>query len=574
MTYQAIKDLQVFEEKLYSLQSVKGKIIPYTDIPIDIGNHSIQSKILEFGGTSFFAHQNTLYYINKEDQQLYSVLPHTTPKLVLALPQIRLGDFCVGDDVVYCVMEKKDESSVLHTICAIDLKTFSIHQIHAKHDFYAYPRLSYDRKSLCWVAWDHPHMPWDETVLTVAKLETPFSCCNEHIIAKKKNVSFMEPLWLKDNRLVFFSDESGYWNPYVFDGKVHCIAKTDGDFSYPLWQLGIHRNVIFDEGNRSYLYSIVTKKCVDYLYKCNIETGELNALDLPYTSMHSLTANKEQLFLAGSSFKKPEELLSIVPNSFRVKKTVSYPKQFFSFSRKDGSEGYGWLYLPETKYPPLIIRCHGGPTAHASIKYNPEIEHWLKSGFAFLDLNYGGSTGFGKEYRELLNHNWGILDVNDVIDAAEALIEKDIVNEQQLFLKGSSAGGFTVLSALCKTGMFSAASCYYGISDLCALAEHTHKFEIHYLNKFIGPYPEAKPTYLERSPLSHAEKISTPTIFFQGDMDKVVLPSQTHDIYQSLKKRNIVTAYHLLKGEGHGIRQPENIKLCMEKELEFFKSKI
>ena len=566
----SIKDLQVFDNTLYSLRSIEGKIHPYTHMKIHIGEHSVHSKILEFGGNSFFVHKKTLYYINSADQNLYSILPHTTPKLVLHLKEMRLGDFSVGNDVVYCIAEEKEKEKTSHAICAINLKTTTLHIIHSSYDFYGYPRLSHDQTTLCWIAWNHPHMPWDETIFMKGHLNTPFTCSNPQIILHEKNTSIMEPLWLKDGRVIYFSDKSGYWNPYIFEGTTSSLCKEKGDFSYPLWQLGIHRNTIIYNNKTPHLFSIVTKNSVDYLHGYDLDHKNSYYLDLSQTTLHSLTSDSSQLYVVGSSFEEPEKLLTINPFKTPNINSKNPQNEVFTFPRSNGTHGYGWLYLPPNTKPPLIIRCHGGPTAHASNKYNPEIKHWIDQGFAFLDLNYAGSTGFGKKYRELLNGKWGTLDVEDVINAAHHLIKTHMVNPNQLFLKGSSAGGFTVLSTICKTDMFSAASCYYGISDLCALAEHTHKFEIYYLNKLIGPYPEEKTTYIERSPLSNANKIMTPTIFFQGDSDNVVLPSQTHNMYSSLKNRNIETQYHLLKNEGHGIRQPENIQFCATKELDFF----
>ncbi|MCB1109331.1 MAG: S9 family peptidase, partial [Chlamydiia bacterium] len=399
-------------------------------------------------------------------------------------------------------------------------------------------------------------------------------------VCVKKNASIQGPFWTSD--LHYISDEGGYWNLYTQDGPVF-TAKAD--LGYPPWILGIKRTALF-QGKIAY---IRTENGVDSIAIFDPVTHENTQLNLPFTAISAIAASDDFIYAIAATTRKSSAIVKINPFTLTTETIrqsqacclqdnyISLPVPI-SFTNRSSDLVHLFFYPPtnphccgpETEKPPLILRCHGGPTAHAMPAFNLEVQYWTSRGFALADLNYGGSSGYGKAYRERLNGNWGIVDVHDALDAAEHLASKGLVDPKRMVVKGGSAGGYTALAAITFGQTFAAAVSLYGIADLEALTHTTHKFESHYNDTLIGPYPQSQHLYQDRSPIHHLDKIHRPVLLLQGTEDKIVPPAQAQMLYEALTKKGIPCTYHLFEGEGHGFRSAATIQKAIELENTFY----
>jgi dipeptidyl aminopeptidase/acylaminoacyl peptidase len=469
----------------------------------------------------------------------------------------------------------------VNTIVAVDLGqpgTTPGHIIANGHDFVASPRLSPNGRCLAWLAWDHPNMPWNGTTLYLATLDEKGTIIGAaQKIAGGPAESIFQPEWSPDGAdLVFVSDRSGWWNLYRFTlatGEVRPIAPRSTEFGQPQWNFGM---ATYAFAGPERIVCTYAEAGLGHLGVIDSTTGSLHHLDTPFTQFASLRADGDQAaFIAGApSHPASVVVFDLSSGRYRILKKATdildrtelrideYLTSVdpIEYPTSAGRTAFGLFYrpcnpdyaAPDGEKPPLVVKCHGGPTSAASSTFNLGIQYWTSRGIAVLDVNYGGSSGFGRAYRDRLHLNWGVVDVDDCINGAKFLAGRGRVDANRMVISGGSAGGYTTLAALVFHDVFSGGASYYGVSDIAALARDTHKFESHYLDWLIGPYPQDEALYRERSPLFHAERLSRPVIFFQGDEDPVVPPTQTEAMVEALRRRGTPVGYFLFAGEQHG----------------------
>jgi dipeptidyl aminopeptidase/acylaminoacyl peptidase len=598
----AIADLRIANGKLYwteSQPSKGGKSAVFSmvadggaAVALTPEGSNTRTRVHEYGGAPFVVAED-LYFSEFTDQRLYRL--RSGGDLVAVTPAgYRYAD-CTpaggkdGAPSLFCVREDHtDKSAVRNAVVRISLPQGGAGEVlFTDSDFVAYPRLSPDGRSLAFIAWDHPHMPWDGTELKVANLnarglETPVT------IAGGAQESVLEPQWDVDGKLYFISDRSGYWNLYVWSGgRVDAVWPRSAEFGGPLWSLGQANYVLLGDGRAALRFG---EKGFDRLAVIGLKDHSVRILDLPFVSYSHLTRiDSQHLAAVVASATAPRAIVRIdlksgTAQTLRSAGTALLAPPAVSvavpidFSSANGRMAHAFYYAPlnpafrapQGSLPPLITFVHGGPTAQSEPIYSPTIQYWTSRGFAVVDVNYGGSTGFGRAYRRELNGNWGVVDVEDVIAAARFLGSTQRADPKRMAISGGSAGGYTVLAALSSSDVFKAGADYYGISDMTALAKDTHKFESRYLDSLIGPLPDAQAVYDSRSPLNHIDGFTAPLIVFQGADDPVVPPNQSAKIVEALRARHVPVAYLLFPGEAHGFRKPENVVRSLQAELSFY----
>ncbi|MBP0022080.1 MAG: S9 family peptidase [Cyanobacteria bacterium SBLK] len=559
-------------------------------IDITPQSFNVRTRVHEYGGGAFLIAAGTIYFSNFADQRIYKQVPGAKPQPLTPDSKKRYANSIVDSqrDRLICVCEDHTgEGEAKNTLSTVDLKTGQVCELVSGSDFYTSPRLSSDGSQLAWIDWNHPNMPWDGTKLWIATIRENGSLDNIQCIAGGEEESICAPEWSPDGILYFASDRNNWWNLYRFvEGKIECICEKEAEFGYPHWVFGEKPYTFLSENRILCTYSQNGRK---YLAKLNTESQELNTLDVPFTSIYSLTIKGEYAyFIAGSPTASTQlvklDLNTLDYTTLKKSSTLKCDPSYLSlpeaiaFPTEEGKTAYAWFYPPQNKdyiapegtHPPLLVKSHGGPTAATSATFNLRIQYWTSRGFAFVDVNYGGSTGYGREYRQRLNKKWGIVDVDDCTNAAKYLAEQGRVDGEKLAIAGGSAGGYTTLAALTFKNVFKAGASYYGVSDLEVLAKDTHKFESRYLDGLIGKYPEEKQIYEERSPIHFTDRLSCPVIFFQGLEDKIVPPNQAEMMVEAIQKKGLPVAYVPFEGEQHGFRRAENIKRALDGEFYFY----
>ncbi|HLF79427.1 MAG TPA: S9 family peptidase [Dehalococcoidia bacterium] len=551
-----------------------------------------RTRVHEYGGGDYtVAEDGTVYFTNFADQKLYRVAPGAGPEELTSRPDHRYADLVLDKTRNHLVCVREDHSregqEAINTIVAIDLETGSETVLVQGNDFYADPRLITDGTRLCWLAWDHPNMPWDGTTLHVANLSAGGGVIDDVVVAGGESESVFQPEWSPDGGLYFVSDRSGWWNLYRWDGsKVESLAPLEAEFGQPLWQFGAS-TYAFDGANH-----IVCSYCESGFWRLatlDLQSGEFKEVDAPFTAIREVRAsNRKAVFLAASPTQFGALVsLNLASGRIEVLKRTSdltvdeaylSAAQAIEFPTEGGLTAHAFYYPPRNKdfsapsgeKPPLLVMSHGGPTSATGAGLSLRIQYWTSRGIAVLDVNYGGSTGYGTEYRRRLNGRWGIVDVDDCANGAMYLAGQGLVDGDRLAITGGSAGGYTTLCALAFKDVFKAGASHYGVGDLEALARDTHKFESRYLDGLIGPYPERRDLYVERSPIHHVEGLSSPTVFFQGLEDMIVPPNQAEEMVAALLAKGVPVAYVAFEGEQHGFRKAENIKRSLDGELYFY----
>jgi dipeptidyl aminopeptidase/acylaminoacyl peptidase len=569
---------------------------------------NVRTRVHEYGGGAWTVALGVLCFSNFADGRLYWLGPgESEPAPLTPAPlthdrQWRFADGIIDHGRHRWIGVREDHTGAgqpVNTIVAVDLGqhgTTPGHIIAKGHDFVASPRLSPDGRRLAWLAWDHPNMPWNSTTLYLATLDE-----NGAIIGATQKIaggpaeSIFQPEWSPDGTdLVFISDRSGWWNLYRFTlatGAVRPIAPRAAEFGQPQWNFGM---ATYAFAGPERIVCVYAEGGLGNLAVIDLTTGSLRPLDTPFTQFASVRAHGDQAaFIAGA----PSHPASVVVfdhsfDRYRILKKATdildradlrigdylTPVEPIEFPTSAGRTAFGLFYrpnnpdyaVPDGEKPPLLVKCHGGPTSSASSTLNLGIQYWTSRGIAVLDVNYGGSSGFGRPYRDLLHLRWGVVDVDDCINGAKFLAGRARVDANRMVISGGSAGGYTTLAALVFHDVFSGGASYYGVSDIAALARDTHKFESHYLDWLIGPYPQDEALYRERSPLFHAERLSHPVIFFQGDEDPVVPSNQTEAMVEALRRRGTPVAYFLFSGEQHGFRKAANMQRALDAELYFY----
>ncbi|NER28913.1 MAG: S9 family peptidase [Symploca sp. SIO1C4] len=568
------------------------RVLEGTTTDITPSSFNVRTRVHEYGGGAFTVKNGQVYFSNFVDQRLYQQTPDSQPHPLTPEANQRYADAVIDTqrERLICVREDHtDESNEpINTLVSINLNNGEDVQVIASGcDFYSSPRLNPDNSQLAWLSWNHPNMPWDGTQLWVAPIEEDGSVGEAECIAGGVAESIFKPEWSPDGILYFVSDRTGWWNLYRRRTTgIEPLFPLSAEFGLPQWVFGMstygfeseHRLICtYSQGGISKLASIDLKK------------KQLEVIETPYTSISSLqVVPGKAVFIAGSATEATAVVqmdltnkhTSVLKRSSKLQIDPRYlsTPQAIAFPTENGLKAYGFFYPPQNnnytapaqEKPPLIVKSHGGPTASTSSTFNLKIQYWTSRGFAFLDVNYGGSTGYGREYRQRLQGNWGIVDIDDCSNGAKYLAEKGEVDGERLAIAGGSAGGYTTLAALTFREVFKAGASYYGVSDLEILAKETHKFESRYLEGLIGPYPERQDIYETRSPIHFTDKLSCPVIFFQGLEDKIVPPNQAEMMVEALKAKGLPVAYVAYEGEQHGFRRAENIKRTLEGELYFY----
>jgi dipeptidyl aminopeptidase/acylaminoacyl peptidase len=568
--------------------------------PDDVDTWSVRTRVHEYGGGAFTVADGVVYFSNYADQRLYRQDPGEAPRPITTLPAnaagaaLRYADGAIDSrrNCIFLVHEDHTEPGMVRNALAkVDLDEVTPLRIVASgHDFYAAPRLSPDGRQLAWLTWDHPHMPWVTTDLWVAEVEDDGSIGSPRHVAGGPDEALFQPQWSPAGELIFVSDRgSGWWNLFrERKGRVEPILEMEAEFGKPQWNFNMSTYGFASEDRLVCLY---VKDGIWRLGSIDIGSGKFQEIATRFTDMSQIRVGAGRAVFLGGSGTEPLALVEldlesgaecvVRPSavvSDAVRPYISTPEAI-AFPTTGGEVAHAFYYppaspsytAPSDERVPVLVKSHGGPTASTSGALSFSIQYWTSRGFGFLDVNYRGSTGYGREYRLRLAKAWGILDVEDCACGARYLVETRSADPERLAISGGSAGGYTTLRALTAAEKtFRAGASYYGVSDLAALARDTHKFESQYLDWLIGPYPQDEKTYAERSPINHIDKLTVPVIFFQGTEDEVVPPNQTQMMVDGLKDRNVPVAYFLFEGEQHGFRKAENIRRALDAELYFY----
>jgi dipeptidyl aminopeptidase/acylaminoacyl peptidase len=551
-----------------------------------------RTRVHEYGGASYVVAGNRVFFSNFVDQRIYSVplAGEAAPTPVTAEGPYRYADTVLDQARGRLVCVREDHSAPerepVNALVAIALDGPMGHGrvLVSGADFYAAPRLSPDGRSLAWLSWNHPDMPWDGSELLLADLDAGGIPSPPRRIAGSRGESVMQPSWGPDG-LHFLSDRSGWWNLYRWrGGAVEPVIQRAAEMGEPPWVFG----------SSSYAFTAGGDIVLSYHengsgHPARLRGEALEPIETPYTEIANLRAEGERLCFLGSS---PTELpviasldldtgaLKVLRRSSELRLDPAYISIAapIEFPTEGGLTAFGFFYPPknrdyagpEGERPPLLVMSHGGPTSATDAALKLPVQYWTSRGFAVLDVNYGGSSGYGRAYRQRLDGRWGIADVDDCVNGALYLARQGLVDGERLAIRGGSAGGYTTLAALAFRDVFKAGASHYGVSDLEALARHTHKFESRYLDRLIGPYPDREDLYRARSPIRSAQSLSCPVIFFQGLEDRVVPPEQAEKMVEALRNKKLPVAYLAFPGEQHGFRQSATIKRVLDAELYFY----
>ena len=549
-----------------------------------------RTRVHEYGGGDYAVSSDLVLFSNFADQRLYRQETGGAPKPLPLEAALRHADGQIDRrrNLFFCVRENHSGGGEpVNTLVRIDLNEGHSAVIVAGNDFYSSPRLSHDGSQLAWLTWNHPNMPWDGTELWVAELSDDGSITGQQKIAGGSDESIYQPEWSPDGALYFASDRTNWWNLYRWkENKIAALCPMEAEFGQPQW---VFAGALYAFASEKRIVCSYSKAGRDCLALLDTETGDLNVIELPFTAISQVRCANDRVVFIGASATEPTSVISLNLTTHRVDVLrrsrqsqldggyLSVP-QAIEFPTERGLTAHGYFYAPRNhdyaapanEKPPLIVISHGGPTSSSSPSLKYSIQYWTSRGIAVLDVNYGGSSGYGRNYRERLNGQWGIVDVDDCINGARYLVERGGADADRLAIRGGSAGGYTTLCALTFHDTFRAGASHYGISDLEALAKDTHKFESRYMDRLIGPYPGRRDLYIARSPIHFTERLSCPMILFQGLEDKVVPPNQAEKMVEALRAKKLPVAYLAFAGEQHGFRKAENIKRVLEAELYFY----
>ena len=572
--------------KVIVRRSAGGEIADVTPV-----SFNVRTRVHEYGGGDYAVADRTLVFANFADQRLYCQKLGSQPTALTPAVDSRYADGQMDRrrNLFFCVREDHTGASeAVNTLVKVDLNGTDAGKIIVSgNDFYSSPRLSPDGSRLAWLTWNHPNMPWDGTELWTGQLNEDGSVTDKTKLAGAIDESIFEPEWSPDGILYFASDRTGWWNLYRWrQSRIEALCTMDAEFGQPQWVFGTS---IYGFTSERQIVCTYTKADRDYLATLDTTTRALDTIELPFTTISQIQpAGDRVIFIAAS----PTESTVIVSLNLAAKKfavlrrsrETSVDAGFLSepraieFPTEGSLIAHANFYPPRNRdytappheKPPLLVMSHGGPTSSSSASLKYSIQYWTSRGIAVLDVNYSGSSGHGRAYRERLNGQWGIVDVDDCINGARYLVERGEVDGNQLAIRGGSAGGYTTLCALTFRDTFKAGASHYGISDLEALAKDTHKFESRYLDRLIGPYPERRDLYVERSPIHFTDRLNCPMIIFQGLEDKVVPPNQAEKMVEAVRAKKLPVAYLTFEGEQHGFRKAENICRVLEAELYFY----
>jgi dipeptidyl aminopeptidase/acylaminoacyl peptidase len=559
-----------------------------------------RTRAHEYGGGAWTVSDGTLWFTEFSDQRLYRLdRGSDTPVAVTSEPPVHAGvrhaDLRVLPDGagVLAVRETHPASGgaaeVVNELVTTGIPAEEV--LVSGPDFVSDPRLSPDGRTLAWLQWDHPAMPWDAAQLVVRGADG-----TDTVVAGGPGESVVQPVWGADGTLWFLSDRSNFWSLHRRrpDGAVEPVLDVGSDIGGPQWRFGQSRYALLSDGRIVLAYGRAGADRLAVLEP----GGDLHELDLPWGTFRYVTAQGTAVVcVAGSPSSEPVVLRVDVDSGvggsrgevLRPARDLGLDPAWFSapehvsFPTVDAGTGIDVAHAlvypptnpeasgPEGDLPPLLVVVHGGPTAAAVPVLNLDIQYWTSRGFCVADVDYRGSVGYGRRYRDALQGRWGVIDLDDVVACARYLAESGRVDPARMAIRGGSAGGYTTLAALTmRPGVFTAGASHYGVADLGALAAETHKFESRYLDGLVAPWPSGADVYAERSPINHVDALDTPLAVFQGDEDAVVPPSQAEAIVAALRAKGVPHVYLLFAGEQHGFRKAENIRAALDGELSFY----
>lgn len=564
-----------------------GRNIDLNPAPMNARN-----RVHEYGGGAFLVANGILFISNFDDNRLYRQEPGGEAVPLTPEGAYRYADMILDEqrNRIICVREDHTHTDreAINSIVGLDLAAEDGGRVLvSSNDFYAAPRLNPAGTQLAWLTWNHPNMPWNGTELWMSQVAANGSLGEPELVAGGQTESIFQPEWSPDGTLYFVSDRSGWWNLCRWrQGCVEPMTKMEAEFGLPQWVLGMSTFAFMSPDQ------IICTYCHQgnwHLASLDTRTRQLEPVETPYTYISSICATPGQAVFQAASPIEPKAIvqLNLGSGEFETLRrsseividadNISLP-QSIEFPTENGLTAHafyyppknGAFYAPPDELPPLLIESHGGPTGATHSTLDMRTQYWTSRGFAVLDVNYGGSTGYGRSYRERLNGQWGVVDVDDCCNAARYLIKQGLADSERVIIHGGSAGGYTTLCALTFQDLFKAGASHYGIGDLAVLAGDTHKFESRYLDQLVGPYPERADLYSARSAINFTDQLSCPVIFFQGLEDRVVPPNQAELMVAALRVKGIPVAYLPFEGEGHGFRRAENIKRALDAELFFY----
>ena len=564
---------------------------------------NVRTKAHEYGGGSYLVKNNTVYFINNHDQRIYQQAVDGSSEPLVLSPEgnYRYADLYLDHhrQQLLCVCERHrdidNKTEPENSIVSLRLDGSSVIGLNVLvfgNDFYSNPSVSPDGEKLAWLTWSHPNMPWDNTECWIADFNSVNMLHKQRKVAGstgKNGESVFQPQWSPTGDLLFISDRSNWWNIYsynTYNKHTEFLLDMPAEFATPQWVFGMSTYGFL---NSYTLFCTYTQHGQWFIGTLDLMTHHFTAVDSPFTHIEGIHCEDDRdtaVFIGANSKSFPEIIRwqhqgwkSIVKSSSLTiaEDDISTPKNI-TFTNSQQQDVYGFFYPPANAHyqgsaeekPPLIVICHGGPTGATSHTLTVKIQFWTNRGFAVFDINYSGSTGYGRDYRRRLYPQWGINDVDDLCCGAEFLIAEGLVDKDRIAIRGSSAGGYSVLAALTFRNTFKAGASLYGIGDLSSLAEETHKFESRYLDQLIGKYPEERARYQQRSPLHHVDQLNCPVIFLQGLDDKVVPPNQAQMMVDALHKKGIPVAHVTFEGEGHGFHIAKNIRYALDVEYAFY----
>ncbi len=585
-----------------------GEILPLTpdDQLVDV-----RTLVHEYGGKAYAVSGGIIVVSHAGDSRLYLYNVEDRMRGLVPLTiygDVRHGDIEIDRDrgLLYAVREDhRSNGEAVNSLVAVPLDGSAarddepVKTVFSGTDFVSSPALSPDGQHLAWLSWNHPNMPWDETTLHVADLNDDGTIGEHTIICEGKGVSAVEPRWTQECDLIHASNHSGFWNLYRTEGfpvlgasapgwtkklRTRSLHPKDATFSLPAWYLGPHSYDILD-GDR--LIASWTQNAIGHLGTIKLANGELEEWVTGWQPMGNVASADGRVVMLATSEVHLPSIVEVKNGSVQVLRgsgefdpdtkgiSLALPVQW---PTTDGATSHGFYYEPaNAEYtgedgtkPPLIVNVHSGPTTASHAGYDLEIQYWTSRGFAYLDVNYRGSTGYGTKYRKALDGKWGIVDVDDCVSGAQYIVDQGWVDPERVAIRGHSGGGFTVLSALTRSTIFSAAASMFGVADLGLLARTTHKFESHYIPQLVGAHSVDDPLLLERSPISHVESIHAPLLLIQGTNDPVVPAEQATTMFDAVASKGLPVAIDMYPGEGHGFRLASNIRKAFDAELSFY----
>jgi dipeptidyl aminopeptidase/acylaminoacyl peptidase len=557
---------------------------------------NVRTCVHEYGGGAFAVADGRVYFSHFGDARLYRQEPAGAPHALTHEGPVRFADLEIDRrrDRVICVCEDHSAARLepINTLVSIrDVRVGDDDEapivLAAGHDFYASPRLSPDGSRLAWLAWNHPNMPWDGTELWVGETDDAGSIAQSERVAGGPEESIFQPEWSPDGVLHFVSDRTSWWNLYrLREGRVEALCPKTAEFGLPQWNF---RMSMYGFASADEIVCAYVAGGVRHLARLDTRTFVLTPLQTDRSDFDGVrVAPHRAAFIGGS----PTQALAVTQldlrtgrldvlrrsNEIQVDAGYLAQAEAIEFPTEGERTAHAFFYRPHNcdygapagERPPLLVMSHGGPTAATSSTLRLGVQFWTSRGIAVLDVNYGGSTGYGRAYRQRLDGRWGVVDVDDCVNGARFLVQQGLVDPNRLAIRGSSAGGYTTLCALTFRDVFKAGASSYGIADLETLATDTHKFESRYEERLVGPYPARRDLYHDRSPIHFTDRLSCPVIFFQGLDDKVVPASQAEAMVAALRAKKLPVAYVPFAGEQHGFRRAETIRGALEAELYFY----